>query len=129
MTKMQAYREADERGAGFLANVILTSHRNPSKKLKGLVNLLRAGYIVKIADFSIDTLVINGEIMAWQSLEAASSPDFRDFLNATCQHARARQLENHKTPKYVTERFYCPDCHAFFDGRRWSRVEFEDCAK
>ena len=71
MTMLQNYRRAEELGAGFLANVVLTSHRNPGRKLKGLVRMLEAGYSVHTGN-SIDTLVVNGDVCSWGVLEAAA---------------------------------------------------------
>lgn len=68
MTKSQAYQEAAKLGAGFLANVVLTSHRNPARKLKGLVNLLNAEHSVKTGN-QIDNLLIDGYLASWIVLE------------------------------------------------------------
>ena len=70
MTKMKAYEEAGKLGAAFIANVILTQHSNPSRKLKGLVDLLKSGHEVRAGQFSIDTLVIDGRQMGWELLES-----------------------------------------------------------
>ena len=67
--KLQNYRKAEQLGCGFLANVILTSHQNPARKLRGLVRLLEAGRQVTLGSFSIDTLLLDGELIAWKSLE------------------------------------------------------------
>ncbi len=69
LTKVDAYREAEERGVGFIANVIANWHRKPFAKLVGLVALLRAGRTVRIADFDMDSLVIDGERADWSALE------------------------------------------------------------
>ena len=73
MTKNQAYAEAQQHGrdAGFVANVILTQHAEPARKLKGLVKLLRAGREVRTAQFSLDHLIIDGRAAAWADLETA----------------------------------------------------------
>lgn len=70
MTKMEALNEAQKLGAGFIANVILTQHVNPSARLKGLVQLLKTGHEVRTAQFSIDTLVIDGMQRGWEILES-----------------------------------------------------------
>lgn len=70
MKKMEAYQAAQSLGAGFIANVILTQHRNPSAKLNGLVELLKAGHEVRTAQFSIDTLLIDGYERGWEVLES-----------------------------------------------------------
>ena len=72
MTKEEAYREADCRGAGFVANVILNWHGRPFSKLIGLVALLRAGREAKTAQFALDVLVIDGERADWSVLERAA---------------------------------------------------------
>jgi len=55
-------RDAEDKGASFLANVILTNHRGVNRKLRGLVNLLNAGHQVSVAQFSIDLLTIDGRM-------------------------------------------------------------------
>ena len=72
LTKVDAYREAKERGAGFIANVIVNWHRRPFRKLIGLIALLRAGRTVRIADFDMDSLVIAGERTDWSALDRAA---------------------------------------------------------
>ena len=72
MTKMQAYEEADCRGAGFVANVILNWHGRPFAKLVGLVALLRAGREVRTAQFDLSVLMIDGERADWSALEKAA---------------------------------------------------------
>jgi hypothetical protein len=71
MTKMQNYQRAQSYGsyAGFLANVILCGHRNPARKLAGLVRLLEHGIVVSTAPFSMDTLLVGGVVTPWESLE------------------------------------------------------------
>jgi hypothetical protein len=72
MTKDEMYREAEERGAGFLANVITCWHDKPFTKLAGLVALLRDGHEVRTAQFAMDVLVIDGERTEWAALEKAA---------------------------------------------------------
>lgn len=69
MTKIEAYRQAEALGAGFIANVIIHQHRNPARKLRGLVNLLRQGTPVRVADHQIDTLIVNECLAPWAVLE------------------------------------------------------------
>jgi len=69
MTKVEAYREADKRGAGFLANVIMNWQTNPAKKLKGLVNLLRADHTVDVASRDLTILMVDGCMASWVVLE------------------------------------------------------------
>ena len=72
MTKDEMYREACDRGAGFLANVIWHHHPRAFTKLCGLVALLREGREVRTAQFSLDALVIDGEQAEWAALERAA---------------------------------------------------------
>ena len=72
MTKDEMYREAGERGAGFVANLIVNWHDQPFTKLCGLVALLRAGREVRTAQFALDVLVIDGERAGWSELERAA---------------------------------------------------------
>ncbi len=71
MTKDEMCQEAEERGAGFLANVISCSHGRPFTKLAGLVALLRDGHEVRTAQFGMDDLIIDGERAEWTALEEA----------------------------------------------------------
>ena len=73
MTKDEMCQEAEERGAGFLANVISCSHGKPFTKLAGLVALLRNGHEVRTAQFSMDVLMIDDERAEWADLEKAAS--------------------------------------------------------
>ena len=68
-SKHENYRTADILGAGFLANVIMCHHRNPARKLRGLVKLIRAGHTAVTADFGLDTLLIDGHKASWCVLE------------------------------------------------------------
>jgi hypothetical protein len=72
MTKAEMCREAEERGAGFLANVISCRHGKPFTKLAGLVALLRDGHEVRTARFGMDVLVIDGARAEWAALEEAA---------------------------------------------------------
>ena len=72
LTKVEAYREAKDLGAGFIANVIVNWHRRPFRKLIGLIALLRAGRTVRIAEFDMDLLVIAGERAEWSALDRAA---------------------------------------------------------
>jgi hypothetical protein len=69
MTKMQAYAEAGKLGAGYVANVILVSHGDSARKLKGLVTLLLTGHQVQIAAFDITQLQIDGKNVSWNALD------------------------------------------------------------
>jgi hypothetical protein len=71
-TKAEMYTECQKHGTdtGFLANVILTSHRNPVAKLRGLVTLLKAGHECRTAQFDLDILVIDGKRYGWEVLES-----------------------------------------------------------
>ena len=72
MTKDEMYREASDRGAGFLANVIWCHHPRAFTKLCGPITLLREGREVRTAQFSLDVLVIDGERVSWVELEKAA---------------------------------------------------------
>jgi hypothetical protein len=72
MTKAEMCQEAEERGEGFLANVIACWHGKPFTKLAGLVALLRDGHEVRTAQFGMDILVIDGERAEWAALEGAA---------------------------------------------------------
>ena len=72
MTKDEMYREASDRGAGFLANVIWCHHPRAFTKLCGLIALLREGREVRTAQFNLDVLVIDGERVSWAELEKAA---------------------------------------------------------
>jgi len=71
MTKVQAYislcKLSDD--LSFLANIILTRHKNPAKRLKKLVELVSGGKDVRLADFSCDTLLMDGEKVSWNILD------------------------------------------------------------
>lgn len=69
--------------AVFVANVVLTQHNRPSTKLSGLLALLEAGHSVRTAQFSCDTLVIDGTKYGWELLE---SPKL--IINGTWSRAR-----------------------------------------
>ena len=72
MTKDEMYREACDRGAGFLANVIWSHHLRVFTKLCGLVALLRDGREVRAAQFSLDVVLVDGERVEWTTLEEAA---------------------------------------------------------
>lgn len=69
-TKYLLMNKADRLGAGFVANVILNWHRNPTKKLAGLVRLLEAGKNVRTGQFNIDVLIVDGKLTDWIALES-----------------------------------------------------------
>ena len=58
------------REASFIANVIFTQHRNRSKKLSGLLALLKSGHSVTMPSFSMDCLIIDGHAQKWEILES-----------------------------------------------------------
>ena len=68
------YSEAGKfgRDASFAANVILTSHRSPARKLRGLLRLLRRGIVVRTAAYDMDILLADGRRIEWSSLEHVS---------------------------------------------------------
>jgi hypothetical protein len=53
----------------FLVNVIQNWHPNPYAKLRGLLNLTKAGHDVRVARFDIDRLVIDGCEASWCVLD------------------------------------------------------------
>jgi hypothetical protein len=71
--QLALYAEAQALGreAAFLANVILTGHANPTRKLAGLIRLVDQGHEVRLAQFSIDVLIIDGRRADWPALETA----------------------------------------------------------
>ena len=69
INKYHARRECDRLGAGYLSNVIENNHKNPARKLKGLVNLLKAGHDVRISEHSIDIVLIDNHKASWIVLE------------------------------------------------------------
>lgn len=73
MTTIEKYNEIAkiDTQAGFVANVILNQHSNPGRKMTGLLNLVRNGASVRTGQFAIDTLIIDGQIAQWASLESA----------------------------------------------------------
>jgi hypothetical protein len=72
MTKAEMCHEAEERGAGFLANIISCWHGKTFTKLAGLVALLRDGHEVRAAQFGMNVLMIDGEQAEWATLEEAA---------------------------------------------------------
>jgi len=71
VTKLEAYcllaKASDD--AAFVANIVLTQHRNAAKRLKKLAKLVSEGRYIQMADFSIDQLLVDGEKMSWKDLE------------------------------------------------------------
>jgi len=53
----------------FLVNVIQAQHRRPASKLKGLRALVADGHEVRLAQFSMDALLIDGKRYGWEILE------------------------------------------------------------
>lgn len=51
-----------------LVNVVET-HKNPARKLKGLLRLLQAGHTVKLAAFHIGGLLIDDIAAPWNVLD------------------------------------------------------------
>jgi hypothetical protein len=54
----------------FVANLIITRHSSPIRKLRGLEWLVRQGYDVRTASHDCDTLIVAGEIMSWTLLNS-----------------------------------------------------------
>jgi hypothetical protein len=59
--------------ASFVANVILTQHRNRARKLKGVIALLTGGHDVRTGQFDIDGLIVDGKSTPWQFLETSAA--------------------------------------------------------
>ena len=74
-TKLESYRacqwyaENGQPDAAFVANLIMTRHSASARKLKGLVRLLRSSHSVRTAQFDCDTLIVDGNVMAWSNLD------------------------------------------------------------
>jgi hypothetical protein len=74
MNKLEAYyllRRISE-DAAFVANVVLTRHSKPAKRLKELAKLAKEGRQIRMADFSCDILLIDGKEMSWEDLDHRS---------------------------------------------------------
>lgn len=70
MTKVEAYSFLAKHSSDvqFVANIILTKHKDSAKKLKHLVRMVQDGKDIRMADFSCDQLMVNGEKMSWEEL-------------------------------------------------------------
>ena len=69
MNKVAYYNSLKSSGHGFVANVIFCHHSNPARKLRGLHRLVSAGRSVRLADFNMDLLILDGKIISFKSLE------------------------------------------------------------
>jgi len=72
MTKAEAQQQimaTGDRGLSFIANVIENWHNNQARKLKGLAHLVAAGHAVRLEEFDIDGLLIDGHKASWCVLE------------------------------------------------------------
>jgi hypothetical protein len=67
VAKIQTYGQ----DASFVANVILTCHKNCARKLKGALALLLAGHTLRIGQFYIDVLLVDGKVTSWEFLETS----------------------------------------------------------
>lgn len=72
MKKTKAYHEVAGFGeqACIVGDLILSSQRNPARKIAGLLHLLRAGHSVSAAQFLPDVLFVDGTRYGWRILEA-----------------------------------------------------------
>ena len=61
--------QAGNNDTNFVANVICAHHRNPWKKLRGLVKLVNDGHSVRTGQYALDVLIIDGEKKDWYYLE------------------------------------------------------------
>jgi hypothetical protein len=55
--------------AAFVANVISTQHSAPARKLRNVLYLLESGRSVRTAQFSIDTLLVDGIRVPFSALD------------------------------------------------------------
>ena len=85
MTIYQKIEALGDKQASFVANVIMNWHSNRKPKMEGLLWLLQHGHTARIAQFSIDTLIVDGKQARWQELE---NPRFY-FHDVSGDHARA----------------------------------------
>ena len=69
MTKIDYYNSLKSSGHGFMANVIFCHHSNPAMKLRGLFRLVSSGRNVRLADFNMDLLILDGKVISFKSLE------------------------------------------------------------
>jgi hypothetical protein len=67
VAKIQTYGQ----DASFVANVILTCHKNRARKLKGALALLQAGHTLRIGQFYIDILLVDDKMTSWEFLETS----------------------------------------------------------
>ena len=67
MTKIEAYKYCQNHGASFIANVVLSHHQNPARKLKRMAALIQSGRTISLGS-TIDTLVIDGRVQPWEAL-------------------------------------------------------------
>ena len=72
--------------ASFVANVILTQHSKPAMKLRNALYLLNRGYELRTAQFSIDTLLVNGQQVPFSSLNDLDA--VLDIVNPALPHVR-----------------------------------------
>lgn len=60
-------------GLDFLANITQEYHARPHRKLKGLLNLARAGHRAVLAPYTTDVLMIDNVAAPWSVLEEWST--------------------------------------------------------
>jgi hypothetical protein len=75
VTKKQAYQAIErlnDRSASFVTNIVMCGHKNPAKKLRGILNLLNAGHTVSAGN-TTDHLLIDGVTVSWCVLEEWST--------------------------------------------------------
>jgi hypothetical protein len=65
MTKREAYNYCEREGYGFMANVIYTRGVEVAKRIKGLAKLIQDEVNVRVAQFDIDTIIVEGEAKSW----------------------------------------------------------------
>ena len=67
MKKMEAYMFLQNHGYAFLANVIVTAHSHPGRKLVAAARLVKEGKAVSLGA-TIDHLLIDGATAQWSDL-------------------------------------------------------------
>lgn len=58
----------------FLINVIQCHHARSDRKLRGLLKLMEQGKDIRIAQFNLDILLVDGERENWTLLDVWGTP-------------------------------------------------------
>jgi hypothetical protein len=78
--KAEAYRFLEANGAGFLANVVLTRHRAPGRRLRALSRLVLAGHQVGLSHGGADDLLVDGFGVQWLALDHQSTEEISAYV-------------------------------------------------